>query len=106
MYKIINQINDVKFYNFFTPTKSDIMRNAEYKLYVEYSTTNVRKYTFSNRITPAWTALSLITKPVADVNKLKNLLDRDPNLLMNKLDCDSFFLIFFFKENSCMFIQT
>ena len=51
---------------------------------------------FSNRIAPAWNALSLITKSASNINKFKNLLDRDPNLLMNKLDCNSFFSIFFF----------
>ena len=89
VYKIINQINDVKFYNFFTPTKSGIMRNAKYKLYVEYSKTNIRKFWFSSRITPAWNALSLITKSGPNVNKFKNLLDRDPDLLGNKFYCDS-----------------
>ena len=53
---------------------------------------------FSNRIAPAWNALSLITKSASNINKFKNLLDRDPNLLMNKLDCDSFFLIFFLRK--------
>ena len=60
-------------------------RNAEYKLYVEYG----RKFTFSNRIAPAWKALSLITKSTPNVNKFKNLLDRDPNFLVNKFDYGS-----------------
>ena len=37
VYKIINQIDDLKVDTFFTPTKLNITRNAEYKLYVEYS---------------------------------------------------------------------
>ena len=37
VYKIINQIDDLKVDTFFTPTKSDISRNAECKLYVECS---------------------------------------------------------------------
>ena len=65
------------------------MRNAKYKLYVEYSKTNVRKFTFSNRIAPAWIALSLTTKSASNINKFKNLLDRDSNLLVDKFDCDS-----------------
>ena len=80
VHKIINQIDDLKFDTFFTPTKSDITRNAEYKLYVEYSKTNVRKFTFSKRIEPAWNVLSLITKSAPNINKFKNLQDRDPNL--------------------------
>ena len=70
--------------HFFTPTKSDKTRNAEYKLYAEYSKTNVGKFTFSNRIAPAWIALLLITKSASNINKFKNLLGRDPNLLVNK----------------------
>ena len=54
VHKIINQIDDLKFDTFFgTPTKSDITRNAEYKLCVEYSQTNAKRFTFSNRIAPA-----------------------------------------------------
>ena len=80
MYKIINQIDDLKVDTFFTPAKLDRMRNAEYKLYVEHSKANVRKFTFSNRIAPAWNALLLSTKSAPNINKFKSLLDRDPNL--------------------------
>ena len=80
MYKIINQIDDLKVDTFFTPAKLDIMRNAEYKLYVEHSKANVRKFTFSNRIAPAWNALLLSNKSSPNINKFKSLLDRDPNL--------------------------
>ena len=91
VYKIINQIDDLKVDTFFTPTKLNITRNAEYKLYVEYSKKkkkNVRKFTFSNRIAPAWNALSLTTQSAPNINKFKTLLERDPNLLVNKFDCD------------------
>ena len=89
MNKIIKQIDDLKVDTFFTLTILDITRNAEYELYVKYSKTNIRKFWFSSRITPAWNALSLITKSGPNVNKFKNLLDRDPDLLGNKFDCDS-----------------
>ena len=62
VYKITNQIDNLKFDTFFTQTKWDTTRNAEHKLYVEHSKTNARKFTFTNRIAPAWNALSLITK--------------------------------------------
>ena len=48
VYKIINQIDNLKFDKKFTQTKSDVMSNAEYKLYVEYSKTSVGKLTSSN----------------------------------------------------------
>ena len=88
VYKIINQIDDLKVHTFFTPVKLDITRNSEYKLCVEYSKTDVRQFTFSNRIAPAWNALSLTTKSAPNINKFKNLLDRDPNLSVNKFDRD------------------
>ena len=89
MYKIINQINDLKFDKLCTPTKSDIKGNTEYKLYVEYSKTNVRKFTFSNRIAPAWNALSLTTESAPNIHNFKDRLDRDPKLIMNTSDDDS-----------------
>ena len=53
LYKIINQSDNLKFDFIFTLAKSDVTKNAEYKLYVEYSKTNVRKLTFSNKIASA-----------------------------------------------------
>ena len=89
VYEINNQIDDLMFDTFsFTPTKSDITRKAEYKLYVEYSKANVRKFTFSDRIAPARNALPLTTKSEPNFNKSKDLLDRDPDLLVNNFDCD------------------
>ena len=43
VYKIINEIDDLKVDTFFTPTKLNITRNAEYKLYVEYSKKKKKK---------------------------------------------------------------
>ena len=40
-------------------------------MYVEYSKTNVRKFTFSNIIAPAWNAISFTTKSAPNINKLK-----------------------------------
>ena len=52
----------------------------------------------------AWNALSSITKSAPNINKFKNLLDRRvPDLLVNKLDCYSYF---FLKDNCSMFVQT
>ena len=93
MCKIINQIVDLKVDTFYTPTKSDITRNAEYELYVKCSK-NVRKLIFSNTIAPAWNALSLATKSAPNISKFKNLPDRNPNLLVNKFDCNFFFSVF------------
>ena len=94
MCKIINRIDDLKVDTFFTPANLDITRNAEHKLYVERSKTNVKKFTSGNRIASAWIALSLITKSAPKVNKFKNLLDREPNLLVKKSDCNEYIYIY------------
>ena len=39
----------IDWHDFFTMTKSDITRGAKHKLFVRYSRTSMRKYTFSNR---------------------------------------------------------
>ena len=101
VYKIINKIDDLKVDTFSAPAKLYITRNAKCKLYVEYSKTNVTKFTFSNRIALAWNALSLIPKSAPNINKLKTLENRDSNLLVNKFDCD-----YFLKENCSMHMQT
>ena len=44
---------------------------------------------------------TLIAKSAPKINKFKNLLDRDPKLLVNKFDCDSYFL----KENCSILMQ-
>ena len=53
-------------------------------MYIEYSKTNVGKFTFSNIIAPAWNALSLTTKSAPNID----LLNRDPKLSVNKFDYD------------------
>ena len=39
--------------------------------YVEYSKTNVGKFTFTNRIAPAWNALSMITRSAPTLTSSK-----------------------------------
>ena len=67
----------------------------DHKLYIEYSKTNVRKFTFfsnnTDRIAPAWNTVLLKTKSAPNINKFKDLLDREPKLLVNKFDYDSKF---------------
>ena len=71
------------------PTKSDVTRNAEHKSCVKQSKTTFEKFTFSNRIAPAWNALSLTTESAPNIHNFKDRLDRDPKLIMNTSDDDS-----------------
>ena len=50
LYKIINHIDDINFDYFFTYSKTDRTRNPDHKLFTNYSRTNMRKNTFSNRV--------------------------------------------------------
>ena len=57
---------------------------------------------WSFHISASTTWLFLLGKSAPNINKFKNLLGRDPDLLVNEFDCDSYF----FKENCSMLAQT
>ena len=62
VFKIINEIEDLKFEEFFTTTKIDSTRNSEHKLYVHFTKTKTSQFAFSNRIAPTWNSLLPCTK--------------------------------------------
>ena len=82
VFKIINEIDDLKFEDFFTTTKLDSTRNSEHKLCVHFTTTKTRKFALSNRVAPTWNSLLPCTKKAPSINQFKSLLDKDPNLLV------------------------
>ena len=82
VFKIINEIDDLKFEDFFTTTKLDSTRNSEHKLYVHFAKTKTRKFAFSNRVASTWNSLLPCTKKAPSINQFKSLLDKDPNLLV------------------------
>ena len=64
------------------------MRNAEYKQFVEYSKTsktNVRKFTFTNRIAPAWNALLLITKSATKFKQVQRSTGWRPKIVSEQV---------------------
>ena len=77
VYKIMNGLVDIDWTHFFTLTRSEITRGSKHKLFIEYSRTNTRKYTFSNRTVTLWNALSDNTKAAPSLNIFKNKLDND-----------------------------
>jgi hypothetical protein len=87
LYKITNNIDDIDFNNFFT-TNTNITRNSNNKLYVNYSRTNIRKFTYSNRVVKYWNPLKQLTKNAPNLTTFKSLLDRDPNKIVDKFDFD------------------
>ena len=87
MYEIISQIDYSKFDEIFAFSKTDThtkIQNRNCKL----STVNnvISPLTI---VAPAWNALSLTTNTAATINNYKDVLNRDPNLLVNKIDCDA-----------------
>ena len=83
VFKIINEIDDLKFQDFFTTTKLDSTRNSEHKLYVHFTKTKTRKFAFSNRVAPTWNSLLPCTKKKAPyINQFESLLDKDPKSLV------------------------
>ena len=81
MYKIYNGLTDIKLENHFTPSKSNITRNKQGKLFKNRARTNTRKFTFTNRVIDHWNNLNPNTKFATNLNNFKNLLDRNTKFL-------------------------
>ena len=88
VYKLMNGLVNIDWHDFFTMTKSDITRGAKHKLFVRYSRTSMRKYTFSNRAVPVWNEISANTKSAQSLNSFKNLLDNDPVFKIHMYEYD------------------
>jgi len=76
-YKILNQLDNIDRSYFFAENACDKTRNNVDKLYIQYAKTNVRKFTFSNRVAPVWNSLSHKTKTATNLNCFKNQLDTE-----------------------------
>ena len=89
LYKIIN-IDDLDFDNFFT-SNTNVIRNHELKINVNYSRTNLRKHYFTNRVVKYWNALNPITRRATNhnVNMFKSFLDIDNNRIIGCFDYDN-----------------
>ena len=80
-YKIINNVDDTKVSNFFKFSSTKCTRNSIDKLCVNYSRTNIRKFSFSNRVPPVWNKLPELVKKAPNVNTFKNAIDRQKVLV-------------------------
>ena len=88
-YKIFNHIDDIEPERLFRLSPAASTRNTGNKIYIEYSRTNTRKYSFSNRVAPAWNLLSSNIKEATNTNIFKNRLDQDQNFSSKKFDFDT-----------------
>jgi len=80
-YKILNKIDDINALKFFRFSETKCTRNSAEKLFINYSRTNVRKFTFSNRVPPIWNGLAEGVKLSPNVVAFKNAIDNNRQFL-------------------------
>ena len=74
-YKIFNHYK-TNYQNFFTLNNNINTRGHSLKLQKNFSRTNIRKYSFSNRIIDSWNSLPESIASAPSINTFKNRLDR------------------------------
>ena len=75
--------------NIFFTSNTNVTRNNELKINVNYCRTNLRKHCFTSRVVKYWNALNPITRRAPNVNMFKSLLDIDKNRLIGCFDFDN-----------------
>ena len=80
-YKLFNGLVDVEWDHFFTSPPCNRTRNAEGKIFLQRSNTNLRKYVFSNRVANLWNNLCCHIKKAPSTNCFKNQLDKIPKII-------------------------
>ena len=70
-------------------TSSQNLELSQYNLFITYSRINTRKFAFGNRAALIWNKLSETTRSVNTLNKLKNMLDKDPFFQHYSYDYDA-----------------
>jgi len=80
-FKIINNIEDVHIYKFFSFDNLSRTRNFKGKMLIKYSKTNKRKFSFSIRVANNWNSLPENVKFAPTVNSFKNQIDTLPIFL-------------------------
>ena len=76
-YKIFNGYTDLDIGKFFTLATTEITRNSERKIFIQFHKNKMRKNFFSNRVAPHWNSLTNKMKFACNTNSFKNLLDSD-----------------------------
>ena len=80
MYKIFQQIDDIRPENVFALSTYTNTRNQGNKLRHRYCKTDLRKHAFSNRVIDKWNKLPKEIKEAPSVNAFKNRLDAYPKM--------------------------
>jgi len=74
-FKIFRQIDDLDVNKFFTTNQCNITRNPLDKIFIQHCRTNLRKYSFTNRVAPLWNKLPDHVKLSPNLNTFKSLVD-------------------------------
>ena len=80
-YKIFQGVDDIEPANVFTLASYKSTRNQGNKLGQSYCKTDIRKFSFSNRIVENWNKLPKEIKEAPSVNAFKNRIDSNPKLV-------------------------
>ena len=80
-YKIFQGIDDIKPDSIFTLATYTSTRNQGNKMRQKYCKTDIKKFSFSNRVIEKWNKLPKEIKEAPTINTFKNRLDRDPQLV-------------------------
>ena len=87
-YKIFQGHDQVKHDKMFSLSTYHGTRNQGLKISKKYSRTDIRKFTFSNRIVDQWNTLPLEVKQAPSINTFKNRIDKIPKLVEKFLHFD------------------
>ena len=77
VYKFLHNSKEHDFMKFFTLSTSKSTRGHDLKLFKHPCKTNLRKYSFTNRIVDTWNNLTNETVHANNLNHFKKLLDYD-----------------------------
>ena len=76
-FKILNKLDNVDIDDIFTMSSHSKTRNSLLKIFTPYARTNVKKFSFSNRVCRYWNPLRNVTKTAKSANAFKNLLRKE-----------------------------
>ena len=80
-YKIFQGIDDISPTNIFSLATYTSTRNQGNKLKARFCRTDLRKYSYSNRVVEMWNSLPKDIKEAPSVNAFKNRMDANPKLV-------------------------
>ena len=72
VFKIMNGMVDLDVNYFFSFSPIESTRNSYEKIFIQHSSSNIRKYCFSNRVASTWNSLPSNYKSAQTINQFKN----------------------------------